>query len=59
MEFYGIIRRGGVSMNFKTLKNNLCYKLYRFVDDAVSDYKYGCRVAEGEKPSLYPKREDD
>lgn len=46
-------------MNFKTLKNNLCYKLYLFVDDAVSDYKYGCRVAEGEKPSLYPKREDN
>ena len=59
MEFYEVIRRGGVSMNFKTLKNNLCYKLYLFVDDAVSDYKYGCRVAEGEKPSLYPKREDD
>ena len=59
MEFYEIIRRWGVSMNFKTLKNNLCYKLYLFVDEIASEYRYACRVAEGEKPSLYPKKEED
>lgn len=59
MEFYEIIRRWGVSMNFKTLKNKFCYKLYLFVDDVVSEYKYGCRIAEGEKPSLHPKKGDD
>lgn len=60
MEFYGIIRRWGVSMiNFKKVINKASWKLYYFVDEVASDYRYGCKVAEGEKPSLYPKREDD
>lgn len=60
MEFYGIIRRGCVSMSmFKKILNSLSWKAYYFVDEIASEYRYGCRVAEGEKPSLYPKREDE
>jgi hypothetical protein len=44
---------------FKKILNSLSWKAYYFVDEVVSEYRYGCRVAEGEKPSLYPKREED
>lgn len=46
-------------INFKKVINKASWKLYYFVDEVASDYRYGCKVAEGEKPSLYPKREDD
>ena len=46
-------------MNFQKVLNKFSWKLYYFVDEIASEYRYACRVAEGEKPSLYPKKEED
>lgn len=46
-------------MSLKKIINHLSWKLYCFVDQAVSDYHYGCKIASSEKVTLYPKRDDD
>jgi hypothetical protein len=46
-------------MNLGNFKNKVAWKIYLFLEQSVSDYKYGCRVASSQKATLYPKREDD